>query len=42
MSIESDEEMLQFVDYPALFEFNECNDYADVDEYEAAPVPSSW
>lgn len=43
MSIESDQEMLHFVDDPTLFEFNECNnEYAEMDRYESAPVPLDW
>lgn len=36
------EEMLQFVDDPSLFEFNQVDDYADFDNYEAMPVPHGW
>jgi hypothetical protein len=39
--IESDQEMLQFRDDPSLFEFNQCNEYADLDNYEPIPVPSN-
>lgn len=43
MSMESDQEMLHFVDDPTLFEFNECNnEFADLDRYESAPVPLDW
>jgi hypothetical protein len=33
--------MLQFRDDPSLFEFNQCNEYADLDNYEPIPVPSN-
>jgi hypothetical protein len=42
MSLESNEEMLQFVDDPSLFEFNQIDDCADLDNYEAMPVPFGW
>lgn len=34
--------MLFFQDDPSLFEFNECNDYADIDAYEPVPVSHDW
>lgn len=43
MSIESDQEMLHFVDDPTVFEFNQNNnEYAEMDRYESAPVPLDW
>jgi len=41
-SLESNEEILQFQDAPELFEFNKSNEFADLDNYEAAPAPYNW
>jgi len=34
--------MLRYEDDPDLFEFNQCDEYAELNAYEPTPGPGNW